>query len=62
MPRVFDQWNGDIAKGRRQLGANPSASYLLVGVVAGPENAGVEGKGNNGGDVRGVEGALCGMS
>ena len=53
--------NGDVAEGRRELGANPSPSDLLVGVIACPENAGVECKGNDGCDVGGVEGALCGM-
>ena len=61
MPRVFDQGNGDVAEGRRELGANPSPSNLFVGVVACPENTGVECKGDNGCDVRGVQGALCGM-
>ena len=59
MPRVFNEGNGDVAKGRRELGANPSPSNLFVGVIARPENAGVERKGNEGRDV---EGALCRMS
>ena len=61
VPGVFDEGNGDVAKGRRELGANPSPSDLFVGVVACPENAGVERKGHNDGDVGGMEGALCGM-
>ena len=61
VPRVFDQGNGDIAEGRRVLGANPSPSNLLVGVVACPENTGVQCKSDNGSDVGRVEGALCGM-
>ena len=48
---MFDECDGDIAKGWRELGSNPSSSDLLVGVVASPENACVEGKGHNGGDV-----------
>ena len=44
MPGVFDEGDGDIAKGWRELGANPSSSDLFVGVVASPENACVEGK------------------
>ena len=51
MPRVFNEGNGDVTKGRRELGANPSPSDLLVGVIACPENAGVERKGNYGCDV-----------
>ena len=51
MPRVFDEGNGNVAEGRRELGANPSSSDLLVGVVACPENTGVECKGDTGGDV-----------
>ena len=41
------------------MGANPSSSDLLVGVVASPENAGVECKGHYGGDVGCLDGALC---
>ena len=59
---MFDQCDGHVAQGWRQLGSNPSASYLLVSVVASPENASVEGKCDNGCDVSGVESALCGMS
>ena len=51
VPRLFDQGNGDVAQGRRELGANPSPSNLLVGVVTCPENTGVECKGYNGSDV-----------
>ena len=61
VPRVFNEGNGNVAEGRRELGANPSPSNLFVGVVACPANAGVECKGHNGCDVRGVEGALCRM-
>ena len=61
MPRVFDQGNGDVAEGRRELGANPSPSNLLVDIVAFPENTRVQCKGDNGGDVGRVKGALCGM-
>ena len=43
------------------MGANPSSSDLLVGVVARPENAGVERKGYDGGDVGCLDGALCGV-
>ena len=60
-PRVFNECDGDIAKGWRELGANPSSSDLLVGVIASPENAGVECIGDNGSNVRGLDRALCGM-
>ena len=43
------------------MGANPSSSDLLFGVVASPENAGVERKGHDGGDVGCLDGALCGV-
>ena len=43
------------------MGANPSSSDLFVGVVASPENAGVECKGHDGDDVRCLYGALCGV-
>ena len=62
LPRVFDESNGHVAQGRRELGANPSPSDLFVGVVACPENAGVECKSDNCWDVRSVDGALGGMS
>ena len=58
VPRVFNEGDGDVAEGRRELGANPSPSDLFVGVIACPENAGVERKSDNGCDVGGVEGAL----
>ena len=58
---MFDQCDGHVAQGWRQLGSNPSASYLLVSVVASLENAGVEGKRDDGGDVRGVDSTLCRM-
>ena len=61
VPGVFNECNGYIAEGWRELGANPSSSDLLVGVVASPENAGVECKGHDGGDVGCLDGALCGM-
>ena len=61
VPGVFNECNGYITEGWRELGANPSSSDLLVGVVASPENASVECKGHDGGDVGGVDGALCGM-
>ena len=61
VPGVFNEGDCDVAEGRRELGANPSPSDLFVGVIACPENAGVECKGHNGCDVRGVEGALCRM-
>ena len=51
MPGMFDEGDGDIAKGWRELGSNPTSSDLLVGVVASPENACVEDKGHDGGDV-----------
>ena len=60
-PGVFDESDGYVAKGRRELGSNPSSSDLFVSVVACPENAGVECIGNNGGDVGGLDGALCGV-
>ena len=43
------------------MGANPSPSNLLVGVVACPDNTDVERKGDNGSDVGSVECVLCGM-
>ena len=58
---MFDECDGDIAKGWRKLGSNPSSSDLLVGVVASPENACVEGKSHNGSDIGGLDGALCGV-
>ena len=61
VPRVFDESDGYVAKGRRELGSNPSPSDLLVSVVACPENASVECIGNDGGDVGGLDGALCGV-
>ena len=61
MPGVLDQGDSDVAEGWRELGANPGPSDLFVCVVACPENAGVECKGNNGCDVKGVDGPLGGM-
>ena len=51
VPGVFDESDGYVAKGRRELGSNPSPSDLLVSVVACPENTSVECIGDNGGDV-----------
>ena len=59
VPGVFNEGDGDIAQGWRELGANPSSSDLLVGVIASPENASVECISNDSGDVRGLDGALC---
>ena len=59
VPGVFDEGDGDIAQGWRELGANPSPSDLFVGVVASPENACVEGKCHDSGDVGGLDSALC---
>ena len=59
MPGVFDEGDGNVAKGRGELGANPSPPDLLVSVVACPENAGVKCVGHNGRDVCGVDGTLC---
>ena len=61
VPGVFNEGDGNIAKGRRELGANPSHSDLFVGVVACPENASVECKGHNSGDVGCMESALGGV-
>ena len=61
VPGVLNECNGYIAEGWRELGANPSSSDLLVGVVASPENASVECKDHDGGDVGGLDGALRGM-
>ena len=55
---MFDEGNGDIAKGGGELGANPSPPDLLVGVIACPENAGCY----NGCDVCSVNRALCGVA
>ena len=59
MPGVFDEGDGNVAKGRGELGANPSPPDLLVGVVACPENAGVECVCHNGCNVLSMDGALC---
>ena len=61
VPGVFNEGDCDVAEGRRELGANPSPSDLFVGVVACPENAGVECKGDNSDDVGCMDGALGGM-
>ena len=61
VPGMFDECDGDIAKGGRELGSNPCASDLLICVVASPENACVEGKSHNGSDVGCLDGALCGV-
>ena len=55
MPGVFDEGDGNIAKGGGELGANPSPPDLLVG----PENAGVKCICHNGCNVCSVDGALC---
>ena len=59
---MFDEGNGDVAKGRGELGANPSPPDLLVSVIACPENAGVECICYNGCNVCCVNGALCGVA
>ena len=56
---MFNEGDGDVAKGRGELGANPSPPNLLVSVVTCPENAGVKCVCHNGRDVCGVDGALC---
>ena len=61
MPGVFDKCDGYIAKGWPELGANPSSPNLFVSVVASPENACVEGKSHNGGNVGSLDGALGGV-
>ena len=58
VPGMFDESDSNVAKGWRELGANPSPSDLLVGVVACPENASVESEGDHGSDVSSVECAL----
>ena len=62
VPRMFDESDRDVAKGRGELGANPSPPNLLVSVVTRPENAGVECVCHNGSAVCSVEGALCGVA
>ena len=62
MPGVFNEGDGNIAKGGGELGANPSPPDLLVGVVACPENAGVKRICHNGCNVCSVDGALCGVA
>ena len=59
MPGVFNEGDGNVAKGWGELGANPSSPHLLVGVVACPENASVKCICHNGCNVRSVDGALC---
>ena len=59
VPGVFNEGDGDIAEGWRELGANPSSSDLFVSVIASPENAGVECISDDSGDVGGLDGALC---
>ena len=59
VPGVFNEGDGDIAEGWRELGVNPSSSYLFVSVIASPENAGVECISDDSGDVGGLDGALC---
>ena len=62
VPRVFNEGDSNVAEGRGELGANPSSPDLFVGVVAGPENAGVECICHNGCDVCGVNSALRRMA
>ena len=59
MPGVFNEGDGNVAKGWGELGANPSSPNLLVGVVACPENASVKCICHNGCNVCRVDGALC---
>ena len=59
VPGVLNEGDGNVAKGRGELGANPSPPDLLVSVVACPENAGDKCVGHNGRDVCGVDGTLC---
>ena len=61
VPGVLDQSDSEVAEGRRELGANPGPSDLLVCIVACPENASVERKGDNGSDVRCVKSPLGGV-
>ena len=58
MPGVLNEGDSNVAKGWRELGSNPGPSDLFVSVVASPENACVEGKSHNGGDVGSLDGAL----
>ena len=59
VPGMLNEGDGNVAKGRGELGANPSPPDLLVGVVACPENAGVECVCHNGCNVLSMDGALC---
>ena len=59
VPGMFDEGDGNVAKGRGELGANPSPPDLLVSVVACPENAGVKCVCHNGRNVCSVDGTLC---
>ena len=59
MPGMFNESDSNVAKGRGELGANPSSPNLLVSVVACPENASVKCICHNGCNVRSVDGALC---
>ena len=59
---MFNEGDGDVAKGRGELGANPSPPNLLVSVVACPENASVECVGHNCRDVGCVDSTLRGVA
>ena len=59
VPGMLNEGDGNVAKGRGELGANPSPPDLLVSVVACPENAGVKCVCHNGRDVCSVDGTLC---
>ena len=59
VPGMLNEGDGNVAKGRGELGANPSPPDLLVSVVACPENAGVKCICHNGCNVCSVDGALC---
>ena len=58
MPGVLNEGDGNIAQGWRELRSNPGPSDLFVSIVAGPENACVEGKSHDGGNVGSLDGAL----
>ena len=61
MPGVFDECDGNIAEGGREVAANACALSLLVVGIAGFENAGLWCMLNNEGYVLGVNGALLWM-
>ena len=58
MPGVLGERDGDIAQRWRELGANPSSSYLLKVGSTCLQNTGVECNFDDGDDVGGVNGAL----